>query len=48
MAYPISLGGVAVEPFGGLAYVSIDTDSFRERGGALASLRGRRHFAKQS
>jgi outer membrane autotransporter protein len=34
------MGGVALEPFGGLAYVSIDSDRFRERGGALASLRG--------
>ena len=31
---------MAVEPFGGLAYVTIDTENFRERGGALASLRG--------
>ena len=34
------MGGMAVEPFAGLALVSIDGDSFRERGGALASLRG--------
>ena len=40
VAYPTQMGGVALEPFGGLAFVSIDTDSFRERGGALASLRG--------
>ena len=33
-------GGMAVEPFGGLAYVNYDTENFRERGGALASLRG--------
>ena len=32
---------MAVEPFAGLAYVSVDTDTFAERGGALASLRGR-------
>jgi len=40
IAYPTAMGGMALEPFGGLAYVSIDTDSIRERGGALASLRG--------
>ena len=40
VAYPTSMGGMAVEPFGGLAYVSIEGDSFKERGGALASLRG--------
>lgn len=41
VAYPTSMGGLSVEPFGGLAYVSIDTDRFVERGGPLASLRGR-------
>jgi outer membrane autotransporter protein len=40
VAYPTQLMGMALEPFGGLAVVSIDTDNFRERGGALASLRG--------
>ena len=40
VAYPTQMGGIALEPFAGLAYVSIDSDSFRERGGALASLRG--------
>jgi outer membrane autotransporter protein len=40
VAYPTQMGGMALEPFGGLAYVSIDSDRFRERGGALASLRG--------
>jgi outer membrane autotransporter protein len=40
VAYPTQMGGIALEPFGGLALVSIDTASFRERGGALASLRG--------
>ncbi|ODS03124.1 hypothetical protein AUC71_11375 [Methyloceanibacter marginalis] len=40
VAYPTQLAGMAVEPFGGLAFVSIDTDNFREHGGALASLRG--------
>jgi len=40
VAYPTQTGGIALEPFGGLAFVSVDTDSFRERGGAQASLRG--------
>ncbi|MGH6736431.1 MAG: autotransporter domain-containing protein [Methyloceanibacter sp.] len=40
VAYPVSAGGVALEPFAGLAYVSIDGENFREHGGALASLRG--------
>jgi len=40
VAYPTQMGGIAIEPFGGLAYVTIDTENFRERGGALASLRG--------
>jgi outer membrane autotransporter protein len=35
------MGGMAVEPFAGLAYVSVNTDKFVERGGALSSLRGR-------
>lgn len=34
------MGGVALEPFAGLAFVSVDTDGFRERGGPHASLRG--------
>ncbi|HUU25950.1 MAG TPA: autotransporter outer membrane beta-barrel domain-containing protein [Methyloceanibacter sp.] len=40
VAYPTQMGGMAVEPFAGLAYVTIDTGSFKEHGGALASLRG--------
>ena len=40
IAYPTQMMGMGVEPFGGLAYVSIDSDSFKEHGGALASLRG--------
>jgi outer membrane autotransporter protein len=39
IAYPSEVAGIAVEPFGGLAFVSVSADSFRERGGALASLR---------
>ncbi|MGH6792221.1 MAG: autotransporter domain-containing protein, partial [Methyloceanibacter sp.] len=41
VAYPVAAGRFAFEPFAGLAYVSIETDSFRERGGALTSLTGR-------
>ena len=41
VAYPTQMGGIALEPFGGLAFVTVDTDSFRERGGPEASLRGR-------
>jgi outer membrane autotransporter protein len=40
VAYPTQMGGIALEPFAGLAYVSVDSDSFRERGGTLASLQG--------
>jgi outer membrane autotransporter protein len=39
VAYPIVRGRTALEPFAGLAYVSIDPDTFRENG-ALAGLRG--------
>jgi outer membrane autotransporter protein len=41
VAYPTTMGGMAVEPFVGYAYVSVDTDNFKEHGGNLASLRGR-------
>ena len=40
VAYPTEMFGMALEPFGGLAYVSINSDTIRERGGPLASLRG--------
>lgn len=40
IAYPTQMGGLDVEPFAGLAYVSVDSGSFRERGGAQAALRG--------
>ena len=40
-AYPMQMWGMALEPFAGLAYVSVDTDNFHERGGSLASLNGR-------
>jgi outer membrane autotransporter protein len=39
IAYPMAMGRTALEPFAGLAYVSIDTGSFKENG-ALAGLRG--------
>ncbi|MDJ0513607.1 MAG: autotransporter domain-containing protein [Methyloceanibacter sp.] len=39
IAYPTQMGGIELEPFAGLAYVSVETGSFRERGGAEASLR---------
>ena len=41
VAYPTQMWGMALEPFAGLAYVSVDADNFHERGRALASLRGR-------
>jgi len=40
IAYPTQMGRIALEPFGGIALVSVDTDSFRERGGPEAALRG--------
>jgi outer membrane autotransporter protein len=40
VAYPTQMGGVALEPFAGLAYVSIDSGRIREHGGAATSLRG--------
>jgi outer membrane autotransporter protein len=40
VAYPTQMWGMALEPFGGLAYVAVDSETFREHGGALASLRG--------
>jgi len=38
-AYPMLMGSAAVEPFAGLAFVRVNTNSFHERGG-VASLRG--------
>jgi len=32
VAYPTTMGGMAVEPFGGLAFVSLDSDTIKERG----------------
>lgn len=39
IAYPTHMGGVELEPFAGLAYVSVETGAFREKGGPEASLR---------
>ena len=41
LAYPIATRGLGVEPFAGLAYVSVDSDNFHEHGGSLASLNAR-------
>ena len=40
VAYPTHMGSTALEPFAGLAYVQVDTSSFKEHGGDLAALRG--------
>jgi outer membrane autotransporter protein len=40
VAYPTQVAGLVLEPFASLAYVSVNSSTFRERGGALASLRG--------
>jgi outer membrane autotransporter protein len=40
LAYPTAMWGMGLEPFAGLAYVSINGDNFRERGGTLAALAG--------
>jgi outer membrane autotransporter protein len=34
IGYRVALGGVALEPFAGLAYVNLETDAFTEQGGA--------------
>ncbi|MEM8573891.1 MAG: autotransporter domain-containing protein [Pseudomonadota bacterium] len=39
VAYPTQMGGIDLEPFAGLAFVSVESGSFRERGGPEASLR---------
>ncbi|MDJ0512729.1 MAG: autotransporter domain-containing protein, partial [Methyloceanibacter sp.] len=39
VAYPTQVAGIELEPFGGFAYVSVETGGFREKGGAQASLR---------
>jgi outer membrane autotransporter protein len=38
VAYPTAMWGLGLEPFAGLAYVSINGDNFHERGGNLAAL----------
>ena len=40
VAYRATLAGIAVEPFGGLAFVHLRADGFAENGGAAASLSG--------
>ncbi|WP_208430877.1 autotransporter outer membrane beta-barrel domain-containing protein [Methyloceanibacter caenitepidi] len=39
VAYATQVGGIELEPFAGLAYVSVESSGFREKGGAQASLR---------
>ncbi|WP_108681435.1 autotransporter domain-containing protein [Methyloceanibacter sp. wino2] len=39
VAYPTQMGGIELEPFGGFAYVSLESGGFREKGGAQSSLR---------
>ena len=39
IAYPTQMGRVELEPFAGLAFVSVESGGFREKGGAQASLR---------
>jgi autotransporter-associated beta strand protein len=39
IAYPTQMGGVELEPFAGLAFVSVESGGFREKGGPQASLR---------
>ena len=38
VAYPTSMGDMALEPFAGIAFVKVDTDSFKEHG-EVAALR---------
>ena len=40
VAYPTAMGSITLEPFAGLAYVQVDTSSFKERGGDLSALHG--------
>ncbi|MGH7186471.1 MAG: autotransporter outer membrane beta-barrel domain-containing protein, partial [Pseudomonadota bacterium] len=37
-AYPMPMGSTALEPFAGIAFVQVETGSFKERGGALTAL----------
>ena len=39
IAYPTQMAGVELEPFAGLAYVSVESGGFREKGGPQASLK---------
>ncbi len=40
VAYPTTMWRMALEPFAGLAYVSVNADNFHEHGGNLTSLNG--------
>ena len=40
VAYPTSMGSIALQPFADLAYVQVNTSSFKEHGGKLSALRG--------
>ena len=42
--YALATGNIAVEPFGGLAWVRVETDAFREVGGAAALAGGNNSF----
>ncbi|ODR93903.1 hypothetical protein AUC70_09825 [Methyloceanibacter stevinii] len=39
IAYPTQVASIELEPFGGFAYVSVESEGFGEKGGAQASLR---------
>jgi len=43
VSYGVTLGEVAAEPFGGLAFVHLHTDGFSESGGSVAALGGSGH-----
>ena len=43
VGYGVSVGRIAAEPFGGLAFVHLHTDDFTETGGAIAALSGSAH-----
>ena len=40
-AYPMPMGSAAIEPFAGLAFVRVETDSFKEREIGLTALESR-------
>ena len=43
VSYDVTVGKIAVEPFGGLAFVHLHTDGFAENGGGIAALSGSDH-----